>query len=177
MTKEYATLAGGCFWCMVKPFTSYPGIKSVVSGYSGGHVDNPTYEQVCTNQTGHVEAVQITFDPEVTSFENILDIYFKTFDPTDDQGQFFDRGESYQPVIFYHDEHQKKAAEFKKQQLNEQGIFKKPVITPIKPYKNFYPAEDYHQDYYKKNSVHYYQYQRGSGRKAFIESHWGNQNA
>ena len=88
MTKEYATLAGGCFWCMVKPFTSYPGIKSVVSGYSGGHVDNPTYEQVCTNQTGHVEAVQITFDPEVTSFENILDIYFKTFDPTDDQGQF-----------------------------------------------------------------------------------------
>ncbi|HHQ7381183.1 TPA: peptide-methionine (S)-S-oxide reductase [Staphylococcus aureus] len=119
MTKEYATLAGGCFWCMVKPFTSYPGIKSVVSGYSGGHVDNPTYEQVCTNQTGHVEAVQITFDPEVTSFENILDIYFKTFDP----------------------------------------------------------AEDYHQDYYKKNPVHYYQYQRGSGRKAFIESHWGNQNA
>ena len=131
----YATLAGGCFWCMVKPFTSYPGIKSVVSGYSGGHVENPTYEQVCTNQTGHVEAVQ--------------------------------------PVIFYHDENQLKAAELKKQQIDEEGIFKKPVITPIKPYKNFYPAEEYHQDYYKKNPTHYEQYQRGSGRKAFIESHWG----
>ncbi|MDU3557657.1 MAG: peptide-methionine (S)-S-oxide reductase MsrA [Staphylococcus epidermidis] len=155
----YATLAGGCFWCMVKPFTSYPGIKSVVSGYSGGHVENPTYEQVCTNQTGHVEAVQIEYDPNITTFENILDVYFKTFDPTDDGGQFFDRGESYQPVIFYHDENQLKAAELKKQQ--------------IKPYKNFYPAEEYHQDYYKKNPTHYEQYQRGSGRKAFIESHWG----
>ena len=159
----YATLAGGCFWCMVKPFTSYPGIKSVVSGYSGGHVENPTYEQVCTNQTGHVEAVQIEYDPNITTFENILDVYFKTFDPT----------ESYQPVIFYHDENQLKAAELKKQQIDEEGIFKKPVITPIKPYKNFYPAEEYHQDYYKKNPTHYEQYQRGSGRKAFIESHWG----
>lgn len=157
---------------MVKPFTSYPGIESVVSGYSGGHVENPTYEQVCTNQTGHVEAVQITYNPEITSFENILDVYFKTFDPTDDGGQFFDRGESYQPVIFYHDEEQRKAA-ILKQQIDEQGIFKKPVITPIKPYKNFYPAEDYHQDYYKKNPMHYEQYQRGSGRKAFIETHWG----
>ena len=147
----YATLAGGCFWCMVKPFTSYPGIKSVVSGYSGGHVENPTYEQVCTNQTGHVEAVQIEYDPNITTFENILDVYFKTFDPTDDGGQFFDRGESYQPVIFYHDENQLKAAELKKQQIDEEGIFKKPVITPIKPYKNFYPAEEYHQDYLKKN--------------------------
>lgn len=172
----YATLAGGCFWCMVKPFTSYPGIKSVVSGYSGGHVENPTYEQVCTNQTGHVEAVQIEYDPDFTTFENILDVYFKTFDPTDDGGQFFDRGESYQPVIFYHDENQRKAAELKKQQIDEEGIFKKPVITPIKPYKNFYPAEEYHQDYYKKNPTHYEQYQRGSGRKAFIESHWGSQN-
>ena len=161
----YATLAGGCFWCMVKPFTSYPGIKSVVSGYSGGHVENPTYEQVCTNQTGHVEAVQIEYDSNI-----------KTFDPTDDGGQFFDRGESYQPVIFYHDENQLKAAELKKQQIDEEGIFKKPVITPIKPYKNFYPAEEYHQDYYKKNPTHYEQYQRGSGRKAFIESHWGAQN-
>lgn len=113
----YATLAGGCFWCMVKPFTSYPGIESVVSGYSGGHVENPTYEQVCTNQTGHVEAVQITYNPEITSFENILDVYFKTFDPTDDGGQFFDRGESYQPVIFYHDEEQRKAAILKNNKL------------------------------------------------------------
>lgn len=109
----YATLAGGCFWCMVKPFTSYPGIEEVVSGYSGGHVENPTYEQVCTNQTGHREAVQIQFNSDITSFENILDVYFKTFDPTDGGGQFFDRGESYEPAIFYHDEEQKKAAELK----------------------------------------------------------------
>ena len=101
----YATL-GGCFWCMVKPFTSYPGIEEVVSGYSGGHVENPTYEQVCTNQTGHREA-QIQFNSDITSFENILDVYFKTFDPTDGGGQFFDRGESYEPAIFYHDEEQK----------------------------------------------------------------------
>mgnify|MGYP001508041180 FL=1 len=172
----YATLAGGCFWCMVKPFTSYPGIKSVVSGYSGGHVENPTYEQVCTNQTGHVEAVQIEYDPEITSFENILDVYFKTFDPTDDGGQFFDRGESYQPVIFYHDDNQKKAAELKKQQIDEQGIFNTHVITTIKPYKNYNHAEAYHTHYYEKNPLHYEQYQRGSGRTAFIESHWGSQN-
>ena len=113
---------------MVKPFTSYPGIESVVSGYSGGHVENPTYEQVCTNQTGHVEAVQITYNPEITSFENILDVYFKTFDPTDDGGQFFDRGESYQPVIFYHDEEQRKAAILKKQQIDEQGILRNRLL-------------------------------------------------
>lgn len=173
---SYATLAGGCFWCLVKPFTSYPGIENVVSGYSGGHTDNPTYESVSTNQTGHVEAVQITYNPEITSFENILDVYFKTFDPTDNGGQFFDRGEHYEPAIFYHDETQKKAAEAKIQQLNEQAIFDNPVITPVKPYKNFYPAEYYHQDYYKKNPLHYEQYQRGSGRKGFIEKHWGKQN-
>ena len=119
----YATLAGGCFWCMVKPFTSYPGIKSVVSGYSGGHVENPTYEQVCTNQTGHVEAVQIEYDSNITTFENILDVYFKTFDPTDDGGQFFDRGKAIN-LSFYHDENQLKAAELKKQQIDEEGIFK-----------------------------------------------------
>lgn len=96
----YATLAGGCFWCLVKPFTSYPGIENVVSGYSGGHTDNPTYESVSTNQTGHVEAVQITYNSEITSFENILDVYFKTFDPTDNGGQFFDRGEHYELLFF-----------------------------------------------------------------------------
>lgn len=172
----YATLAGGCFWCLVKPFTSYPGIESVVSGYSGGHVENPTYEEVCSDQTGHVEAVQITYDSDITGFDNILDIYFKTFDPTDNGGQFFDRGEHYAPVIFYHDQEQKKAAEAKIQELNEAAIFNKPVITPIRPYKNFYPSESYHQDFYKKNPMHYEQYQRGSGRQAFIEKHWGKQN-
>nr|WP_315294959.1 peptide-methionine (S)-S-oxide reductase MsrA [Mammaliicoccus lentus] len=170
----YATLAGGCFWCLVKPFNEYPGIKEVTSGYSGGHVENPTYEEVCTNQTGHVEAVQIEYDENITDFEAILDIYFKTFDPTDNKGQFFDRGESYEPVIFYHDENQKKIALNKIDELNERQIFDKPVITPVKPYKNFYPAEEHHQDYYLKNPAHYQGYQQGSGRKAFIEKHWGN---
>ena len=167
----YATLAGGCFWCMVKPFTSYPGIEEVVSGYSGGHVENPTYEQVCTNQTGHREAVQIQFNSDITSFENILDVYFKTFDPTDGGGQFFDRGESYEPAIFYHDEEQKKAAELKIQQLNEEGIFKT-CYNADSSIQNFYPAEDYHQDYYKKTLLIMSNI-NGSGRKSFIETHWG----
>ncbi|MFO3689246.1 peptide-methionine (S)-S-oxide reductase MsrA [Staphylococcus felis] len=172
----YATLAGGCFWCLVKPFTSYDGIKKITSGYSGGHTENPTYEEVCSNTTGHVEAVQIEYDDSVISFGSILDIYFKTFDPTDKNGQFFDRGESYRPVIFYHDVNQKDVAEQKIQSLNAQNIFDKPIVTPVEPYRNFYPAEDYHQDYYKKNPMHYEQYQEGSGRKAFIENHWGAQS-
>ncbi|REH91877.1 peptide-methionine (S)-S-oxide reductase [Staphylococcus felis] len=172
----YATLAGGCFWCLVKPFTSYDGIKKITSGYSGGHTENPTYEEVCSNTTGHVEAVQIEYDDSVISFGSILDIYFKTFDPTDKNGQFFDRGESYRPVIFYHDDNQKDVAEQKIQSLNAQDIFDKPIVTPVEPYRNFYPAEDYHQDYYKKNPMHYEQYQKGSGRKAFIENHWGAQS-
>lgn len=171
----YATLAGGCFWCLVKPFTSYDGIKKITSGYSGGHTENPTYKEVCSNTTGHVEAVQIEYDDSVISFGSILDIYFKTFDPTDKNGQFFDRGESYRPVIFYHDDNQKDVAEQKIQSLNAQNIFDKPIVTPVEPYRNFYPAEDYHQDYYKKNPMHYEQYQKGSGRKAFIENHWGAQ--
>lgn len=169
----YATLAGGCFWCMVKPFYQFEGINSVTSGYSGGHVENPTYEEVCTNTTGHVEAVQIDFDPSLISYEGILDIYFKTFDPTDKEGQFFDRGESYRPVIFYHNDAQKEIAEQKITDLNNQHIFDKPIVTPIEPYKNFYPAESYHQDYYKKHPMHYAQYQKGSGRKDFIDKHWG----
>ncbi|QLK86178.1 peptide-methionine (S)-S-oxide reductase MsrA [Staphylococcus sp. 17KM0847] len=170
-----ATLAGGCFWCLVKPFDTYEGIQSVISGYSGGTVENPTYEQVCTNTTGHVEAVQITFDPNVITYDEILDIYFKTFDPTDKDGQFFDRGESYRPVIFYHDISQKNAALSKIDALNAAHIFDKPVVTPVEPYYNFYPAETYHQQYYKKHPLHYHQYQKGSGRQAFIEKHWGNQ--
>ncbi|EKU47493.1 peptide-methionine (S)-S-oxide reductase MsrA [Staphylococcus massiliensis] len=172
----YATLAGGCFWCMVKPFDSFDGVHAVISGYSGGHTDNPTYEEVCTNQTGHVEAVQIEFDPDVISYEEILRNYFKTFDPTDNKGQFFDRGESYEPVIFYHSEEQLDTAREVIEDIDQQGIFDKPIVTPVKPYKNFYEAESYHQDYYKKNPMHYNQYQNGSGRKAFIEKHWGRSN-
>ncbi|MCS4485425.1 peptide-methionine (S)-S-oxide reductase MsrA [Staphylococcus americanisciuri] len=169
-----ATLAGGCFWCLVKPFTSYDGIEGIVSGYSGGTVENPTYEQVCSNTTGHVEAVQITYNPAIISYEAILDIYFKTFDPTDKDGQFFDRGDSYRPVIFYHDAEQQKTAIQKIKTLDAQGVFNKPIVTPVEPYKNFYPAEAHHQDYYLKNPAHYQRYQQGSGRKAFIDSHWGD---
>ncbi|WP_414046423.1 peptide-methionine (S)-S-oxide reductase MsrA [Macrococcus equi] len=172
-----ATLAGGCFWCMVKPFHQYPGIKYVISGYSGGNVENPTYEAVCTNTTGHREAVQIEFDEDVISFEAILEIYFKIFDPTDNEGQFFDRGESYQPAIFYHNDHQKEVANLVIDKLNASHIFDKPINTPILPFKNFYPAENYHQDYYKKAPAHYASYQKGSGRKDFIEKHWGNNHA
>ena len=119
----YATLAGGCFWCMVKPFTSYPGIEDVVSGYSGGNIENPTYEQVCSNQTGHREAVQITYNPDITSFENILDVYFKLFDPTDNKGQFLIEAKAMNQQYFIM-MNNKKAAELKIQQLNEEGIFK-----------------------------------------------------
>ncbi|MCO4329487.1 peptide-methionine (S)-S-oxide reductase MsrA [Staphylococcus hyicus] len=171
-----ATFAGGCFWCLVKPFDSYEGVESVISGYSGGHVENPTYEAVCSDTTGHVEAVQIEYDPNQISYTQMLDIYFKTFDPTDNNGQFFDRGDHYRPVIFYHNDEQKALALAKIQALNAAKIFDKPVNTPVEPYKNFYPAEAYHQNYYQKNPLHYAQYQLGSGRKAFIDRHWSDHN-
>lgn len=169
-----ATLAGGCFWCMVKPFDTFEGVNKVISGYSGGHTENPSYEEVCSDTTGHVEAVQIDFDETIISYEEVLNIYFKTFDPTDNEGQFYDRGEHYRPVIFYHNDAQKALAHQKIDALNQAHIFDKPVTTPVEPYRNFYPAEQYHQDYYKKNPVHYMQYQLGSGRKSFIERHWSD---
>ncbi|MCE4957020.1 peptide-methionine (S)-S-oxide reductase MsrA [Macrococcoides caseolyticum] len=169
-----ATLAGGCFWCMVKPFHQFEGVKSVVSGYSGGHVENPTYEAVCSNTTGHREAIQIEFDPKVLSYESLLKIYFKTFNPTDNTGQFYDRGESYTPAIFVHDDEQERIAHQVIQALNQQNIFNQPINTPIIPYKNFYKAENYHQDFYKKDPAHYEAYQSRSGRKAFINEHWGD---
>ncbi|AQL56196.1 peptide-methionine (S)-S-oxide reductase MsrA [Abyssicoccus albus] len=172
MSQEIATLAGGCFWCMVKPFDSFDGVNQVVSGYAGGHVENPTYEQVGSGKTGHTEAVQIHFDNEKMTYKELLNIYFKTFDPTDKDGQFGDRGTMYEPVIFYHSNQQKEIAEQVKDSIDQSGVFNKPIITPIKPYKNFYPAEDYHQEFYKKESSHYNQFYKGSGRKQFIESHW-----
>ncbi|MFD1862706.1 peptide-methionine (S)-S-oxide reductase MsrA [Planococcus chinensis] len=173
MTTEKATFAGGCFWCMVKPFDSYDGIESVVSGYTGGHVPNPTYEQVCSETTGHYEAVQITFQPEVFPYEKLLDVFWSQIDPTDAGGQFFDRGQSYQTAIFYHTEEQRLAAEKSKKELGESGKFDKPIATKILEAKPFYLAEDYHQDYYKKNPAHYNRYSVGSGRAGFIEKNWG----
>ncbi|WP_462411925.1 peptide-methionine (S)-S-oxide reductase MsrA [Neobacillus sp. Marseille-QA0830] len=174
--KQLATFAGGCFWCMVKPFDEQPGIISVISGYTGGTVENPTYEQVCTDTTGHYEAVQITYEPDMFPYERLLELFWQQIDPTDSGGQFYDRGQSYQTAIFYHNETQKKLAEESKQKLEESGKFDKPIITPILPAKLFYPAEEYHQHYYKKNPAHYSRYQIGSGRAGFIQAHWGGQN-
>ncbi len=171
---QQATFAGGCFWCMVKPFDEQPGIERVISGYSGGHKENPTYEEVCSGTTGHYEVVQITFNPEVFPYEELLEVYWQQIDPTDPGGQFYDRGQKYQTAIFYHNELQKELAEQSKQNLEKSGRFSKPIVTEILPAKTFYPAEDYHQGYYKKNPSHYNRYRVGSGRAGFIEQHWGD---
>ena len=164
-----ATFAGGCFWCMVKPFKEWPGVIDVVVGYTGGHKENPTYEEVCSHQTGHVEAVQITYDEELISYEELLEIFFRSIDPTDPDGQFGDRGESYHTAIFYHNEWQKECAETYIKQLEASGKFSKPIVVPIKAAKPFYLAEEEHQDYYKKNAFRYNLYYKGSGRKKFLE--------
>lgn len=172
MTTELATFAGGCFWCMVEPFDERPGIENIVSGYTGGDVENPTYEQVCSDTTGHVEAVQITFNPDIMPYEKLVDTFWQQIDPTDAGGQFNDRGESYQTAIFYHNETQRQIAEQSKQKLKESGKFNQPIVTPILPAKTFYRAEEEHQDYYKKQSFHYRLYKKGSGREDFIKENW-----
>lgn len=169
---EKATFAGGCFWCMVKPFDEQDGIEEVVSGYTGGHKENPTYKEVCSETTGHYEAVQITFNPEIFPYEKLLDVFWSQIDPTDAGGQFHDRGDSYRTAIFYHSNEQKEIAEKSKQDLNQSERFKDPIVTEILPAKPFYAAEEYHQDYYKKNPFRYKMYQAGSGRAAFIKDHW-----
>ena len=166
---EKAIFAGGCFWCMIKPFDTEPGIVSVVAGYTGGHTTAPTYREVCSETTGHTEAVEITFDPTIFSYQQLVEIYWRQTDPTDASGQFADRGSSYRPVIFYLNEEQRKVAEASKQDLAESGRFKAPIVTTIEPAKPFYPAEEYHQDYYKKNPSHYNGYRQGSGRGPFLE--------
>ncbi|AZN41516.1 peptide-methionine (S)-S-oxide reductase MsrA [Paenibacillus albus] len=169
---EKATFAGGCFWCMVSPFDEQPGIESVVSGYSGGHTVNPTYEEVCSETTGHAEVVQITFDPAIFPYEKLLEVYWHQIDPTDAGGQFHDRGSSYRSAIFYYSEEQRIAAERSKAELDASGRFDKPIATEIVPAAPFYPAEDYHQDYHHKNPLRYRMYRQGSGRDAFIQQHW-----
>lgn len=171
--RETATLAGGCFWCMEAPFEKVDGVISVISGFSGGEEKNPTYEEVSSGNTGHRETVQIKFDPEIVSFSELLDLYWKQFDPTDDGGSFHDRGHQYTSAIFYHSQEQKKVAEMSKENLNNSGIFSKPVITPIIKYEAFYPAEAYHQDFYKTHTERYEEYRKASGREDFIEKVWG----
>jgi peptide methionine sulfoxide reductase msrA/msrB len=172
---ERATFAGGCFWCMVTPFEEQPGIVSVVSGYTGGHKENPTYREVCSDTTGHYEAVQITFDPAIFPYSRLVELFWQQIDPTDPGGQFHDRGDSYRTAIFYHTEEQRQIAEASKQALQESGRFDRPIATQILPAAPFYPAEEYHQDYHKKNPTHYKGYRVGSGRDAFIKRHWQGQ--
>lgn len=172
MAKQIATFGGGCFWCMVEPFDTLPGVISVVSGYGGGKLENPTYEQVKHDDTGHTELVQITFDDTLMSYETLLDIYWQQTDPTDEFGQFVDRGHNYRPVIFYHDDTQKKLAEQSKDNLQNSGRFNKPIVTAIELFRNFYPAEAYHQNFYKTSPEHYHRSHQSSGREEFINQHW-----
>ncbi len=172
MTTALATFAGGCFWCMVAPFEEEPGVLSVTSGYTGGHKENPTYREVCEDTTGHFEAVQIAYDPAVVAYERLLELFWQNVDPTDPGGQFFDRGDSYRTAIFYHDEQQRSVAEASKRALGESGKFAGPIATMILPASAFYPAEEYHQGYHKKNPEHYKRYKIGSGRETFINKHW-----
>jgi len=168
-----ATFAGGCFWCTEADLEKLPGVSKVVSGYTGGDEKNPSYEQVSSGRTGHVEAIQIYYDPTKITYEELLDTFWKQIDPTDSGGQFVDRGSQYRSAIFYHDEEQKRLAEKSKADLGRSGKFNKPIVTAIVKFKKFYEAEDYHQDYSKKNPLNYQFYRFNSGRDEFLTGVWG----
>jgi peptide methionine sulfoxide reductase msrA/msrB len=169
-----ATFAGGCFWCTEADFEKVSGVHQVVSGYSGGDVANPDYEQVSSGTTGHVEAVQVYYDPMVISYPDLLEAFWRQIDPTDKGGQFVDRGEQYRSVVFYNTEMQRQQIEQSKQKTQASGRFDKPIVTDILAFKNFYVAEAYHQDYYKRNPVRYKYYRYRSGRDQYLVKTWGN---
>ncbi|MEH0373549.1 peptide-methionine (R)-S-oxide reductase MsrB [Vibrio mimicus] len=170
---QQATLAGGCFWCTESDMEKLPGVVDVVSGYAGGHVDNPTYKQVSSGKTGHIEVIQVTFDPKIVSYEQVLDQFFRHIDPTDDQGSFVDRGSQYRTAIFYHNAEQLEVAKHFMMEIDQLGIFKKPLKTELIEFKKFWPAEDYHQDYYKKSKVRYNYYRYASGRDQYLDEIFG----
>jgi peptide methionine sulfoxide reductase msrA/msrB len=170
---ETATFAGGCFWCVESDFEKADGVIEVISGYAGGHMKNPTYKDVSSGGTGHLEVIQIHYDPHAISYEMLLDILWRHVDPTDPGGQFVDRGPQYRTAIFYHTEEQRRAAERSKKELNASGKFDRPIATEIIKFSEFYEAETYHQNYYKKNPIRYKFYRRSSGRDRFLESVWG----
>lgn len=175
--EQKATFAGGCFWCMEPPFEKLDGVKSVISGYTGGPEVNPTYREVAGGKTGHTEAVQITYDSSKISFDKLLNVFWRSMDPTDPHGQFADRGSQYRPGIFFHSEGQEAQAVASKIRLEKSGVFSKPIRVEITSLETFYPAEEYHQDYYLKNESHYKRYRRGSGREGFLKKTWENQKA
>ena len=178
MTKEdgatrRATFAGGCFWCTQADFEKLSGVVKVISGYTGGNKENPTYEEVSSGTTGHVEAIQVYYDPSKLTYEELLDFFWKHVDPADPGGQFVDRGSQYRSVIFYHDEEQKRLAEKSKEALDKSGRFNKPVVTEIIKFTKFFEAEAYHQDYHKKHPLKYKYYRYASGRDQFLAKVWG----
>jgi peptide-methionine (S)-S-oxide reductase len=170
---EKATFAAGCFWCTEEFFEKLPGVTSAVSGYMGGSVKNPSYDQVSTGRTGHTEVVEVTYDPAKVSYEKLLDTFWVNHDPTVKDRQFCDSGSQYRPEIFYHSEEQKRLAEASKAKWEKQKPFRQPIVTPITKASAFYPAEEYHQDYYKKNALQYKFYVTGCGRYARLDSLWG----
>jgi peptide-methionine (S)-S-oxide reductase len=171
---EKATFAGGCFWCMEAPFDRLPGVVSVTPGYSGGQVKNPTYEQVSAGGTGHAESVQIVFDPVKTSYSKLLDIFWHNIDPTVKDRQFCDTGSQYRSAIFYHGDEQRRVALQSKSALEKNKPFASALVTEITPAREFYPAEEYHQHYYKKNPLRYKYYRSGCGRDRRLKELWGN---
>jgi len=172
---ETATFAGGCFWCMEAPFEKIDGVLNVVSGYTGGKMENPTYEAVSSGKSGHLEAIQITYDPAKISYDTLIEVLWRQIDPTDAGGSFVDRGPQYRSVVFYHNDTQKQAAEKSKADLAATGKYNAPIATEIIPYDKFYPAEDYHQDYYKNNPIRYKYYRHGSGRDHYLKKIWGDE--
>jgi len=172
---QKATFAGGCFWCMEPPYDNLAGIISTTVGYTGGEKPNPTYEEVCSGRTGHAEAVQIVFDSTRISYEDLLQVFWQNIDPTDPYGQFADKGSQYRTAIFYHDEKQKELAEKSKKELEASGKFDSPIVTEIVPAEVFYPAEKYHQEFYKNHPLRYTSYKVGSGRASYLENMWGKE--
>lgn len=172
---QKATFAGGCFWCTEADFEKLPGVVKVISGYTSGHKENPSYEEVSSGTTGHAEAIQVSYDPSKITYEKLLDFFWKHIDPTDSGGQFVDRGPQYRSAIFYHDEQQKRLAEKSKEVLDRSGRFNKPVVTEILKFTKFYEAEEYHQDYYNKHPLRYRYYRYGSGRDQLLIKVWGKE--
>ena len=169
---QTATFAGGCFWCIASAFDGTNGIEDIVSGYMGGDVDNPSYDHVCTGTTGHAEVVQISYDPDLISYDALLAVFFRQIDPTDKNGSFVDRGSQYRSAVFYHTQEQKQQTLDIIQKINDANFFESPVVTEVVAATQFFPAETFHQDYHKKNPVQYKYYRIGSGRQGFITRVW-----
>jgi methionine-S-sulfoxide reductase len=173
--SQRAIFAGGCFWFMEPPFEKLEGVSAVISGFTGGAGPDPSYAEVTAGGTGHLEAVEVHYDPRRISYSALLDVFWRQINPTDDGGQFIDRGDHYRSAIFYLDDEQRQLAQRSRDELAASGRFSKPIVTTIRPAGDFYPAEEYHQDYYQKNPLRYWYYRSGSGRDGFLDRVWGKE--